>query len=255
MPTLLELQRSFLGALLGDPATVLPLIAGPGPVAADLVGVYANNAASNFLESLRLTYPAVLRLTGDDYFNQAVHAYRRDHPSRSGDLQGAGAAFPSYLAARHAGDVYRYLGDVARFEWLLQESLLAADHAPFDLQRLAAVAPEAYDELRFELHPAARLFESAYPAYTIWDANVGSDAEPATIDLDQGGERVLIGRSLGRSVFHPLSAAEHAFLEACAQRQRFDAAIAAAGAADPNFDAGAVLQRFVLAGSIVAFSL
>jgi hypothetical protein len=254
MPTLLELQRGFLQAMLGTPASAASLIAGPREDAADRIDVYANNAAVNFLESLRLTYPAVRRLTGDDYFDHAVQAYRRDHPSRSGDLQWAGSAFAEYLSQRHAGDEFRYLGEVARLEWLIQESLLAADHARFDLSRLAAVAPDAYDGLRFHLHPAVRLFASPYPAYTIWDANVGSDAEPGVIDLDQGDERVLIGRSSGRSAFLPLTAGEHAFLAALAAGAQFAAAIEAAGAADPDFEPAAALQRFVLAESIVDFS-
>jgi hypothetical protein len=254
MPTLLEVQRGFLDAVLGRCADAAPLITGQPADAEARIRVYANNAATNFLDSLRLTYPAVRRLTGDAYFDQAVHAYRSGHPSRSGDLQWAGREFPQFLAERHADDAYRYLGEVARLDWLVQESLLAADHGPFDLQRLAAVAPEQYDELRFVLHPASRLFASIFPAYTIWDANVGTTAEPDVIDLTQGPERVLVTRKGGRSAFFPLDAGEFAFLEALVAGSNFAAALAAASEADPGFDPGATLQTCVLAESIVDFS-
>jgi len=253
MPTLLELQRGFLGALLGEPAAAATLVAGDPEAAPSLIGVYANNAAVNFLESLRLTYPALLRLTGDEYFAQAAHAYRRRHPSRSGDLQWVGANFAEFLAERHGEDGYRYLADVARFEWLVQESLLAADHAPFDLRRLAAVAPDAYDELRFILHPAVRLFVSPFPAYTIWDANRDPATEPPLIDLGQGPERVLIARQRGRSAYLPLTAGEYAFLDAIATGKNFAAALAAT-AAEPDFAAPEALQKFVLCESIIDFS-
>jgi hypothetical protein len=255
MPTLLEVQRGFLEAVLGRLADAAPLIAGAPADAEARVGVYANNAATNFLDGLRLTYPAVRRLTGDAYFDQAAHAYRSGHPSRSGDLQWAGREFAQFLAQRHADDAYRYLGEVARLEWLVQESLLAADHPPFDLQRLATVAPEHYDELRFRLHPAARLFASIFPAYTIWDANVGTETEPEVIDLSQGPERLLITRRGGRSAFFRLDAPEWAFLEALAAGANFAAALAAASAAEPEFDPGATLQKFVLAETIVDFSI
>lgn len=257
MPTLLELQRTFLRGVLGaagEAAAAGELLDAAQGDPARRVGVYANNAAANFLDSLRLSFPAVQRLTGDAYFDQAVARFREDHPSRSGDLQGAGAAFADYLAARHGADAYRYLGDVARLEWLYQESLLAADHAPFDLARLGRVPAAHYDALVFTLHPAARLFESAYPAYTIWDANTGSDAEPPLIDLDAGGERLLIARSGGRSRFHLLDGGEHGFLAALATGAVFADAIAAGADGKPEFDPAKTLQKFVLAGAIVDFS-
>ncbi len=94
----------------------------------------------------------------------------------------------------HAGDEFDYLADVARLEWLIQEALLAADHAPLDLAKLAALDPGAYDELRFELHPTLRLFSSPYPALRIWEANAHA-AEPEPIDLGSGAVRMAVMRS------------------------------------------------------------
>lgn len=253
MPTLPELQSDFLRAVLdGAQVEAAGHVETKGLAPALRLGIYANNAAANFLESLRLSFPAIRRLVGDDYFDQCVRAYRELHPSRSGDLQHAGAAFPGYLAELHGADDYRYLGDVARLEWLCQESLLAGDHAPLDLTRLAAVPPEDYDGLRFELHPAARLFVSGFPAHAIWQANVGSAAEPEAIDLGRGADRLLITRTHGHIAFHPLSEGEAAFLEHLRRGETVAAAIAA-GARDAEFDATQALPRFVRVEAIVDF--
>jgi hypothetical protein len=131
--------------------------------------------------------------------------------------------------------------------------LTAADHADFDLPRLAAIAPDRYDTLRFHLHPSARLFASQYPVLAIWQANVGSAADPEIIDLDQGGDRLLLVRTPGGVQMQPQSVGEYAFLEQLSSAAPFAAAIEAAAACDAAFDATASLQKLVINRVIVDF--
>ena len=264
MPSLRELQSGLMRALLdAEPDGAVPLIAARGIAPKRRLDVYANNARANFIESLISSYPAVRRLVGEDYFRQCARSFHTRHPSLSGDLQPAGAEFPQHLSELHGGDEFRYLCEVARLEWLIQETLLAADHGPLDLAKLQQVKPHDYDELRFCLHPSARLFASNYPCLRVWEANVGSDAEPELIDLDSGPDRVLLVRSGGQLNCHRLSCGEQRFLESVQAGERFAAAVECgaaqteadmAGDGEPStFDAAAALQRFVLAGAIVDF--
>ncbi|MEA3150028.1 MAG: hypothetical protein QOD56_967 [Gammaproteobacteria bacterium] len=251
MPSLRELQTRILDALLTasfEPAA--PLIAAPVDGALARLGVYANNMRSNFVDSLRGSFPAIVRLVGEEYFAQTARAFQRRHPSRSGDLQHAGRDFPAYLAELHSADEFDYLAHVARLEWLIQESLLAAEHAPLDLQKLAGVDSSAYDALHFELHPTLRLFESPYPARRIRDANVGSDP-PEAIDLSSASDRLALMRKQMQLQFLPLTVGESAFLQALLGGEPFASAVAAGDESDPDFDATAALGRFVAAEAIV----
>jgi Putative DNA-binding domain len=255
MPALRELQLRVMDALLsGGLAPVTGLIAAPDARAERRIRVYADTVQANFRDALRSTYPAVRRLVGEDYFRQTAREFQRLHPSRSGDLSHCGQGFPNFLAQLHSDDAFSYLADVARLEWLIQESLLAAEHAPLDLASLARVPPAAHDGLRFELHPSLRLFESRYPTLAIWEVNVGSDAEPPTIDLRSGGDLIAIVRHRLQLRFQRLSAGEHGFLEACTRGECFSAAVDCGGAADAAFDASLALQRFVAAEAVVAFT-
>jgi len=264
MPSLRELQSAVMRALLdGEPDDAVPLIAARGIAPKHRLGVYAGNVRANFIESLISSYPAIRRLVGEDYFRQCARSFHTRHPSLSGDLQPAGAEFPQYLSELHGHDEFRYLSEVARLEWLIQETLLAADHGPLDLAKLQQVLPDDYDDLRFCLHPSARLFASNYPCLGVWEANVGSDAEPELIDLDSGPDRVLLVRSGGRLKCHRLSQGEQAFLQSVQAGERFAAAVECgaarteadiAGDGEPStFDAAAALQRFVVAGVIADF--
>jgi hypothetical protein len=258
MPSLRELQSGVMHALLdGEMERAAPWIVAQAIAPGQLLRVYANTARSNFAESLISSFPAIRRLVGEDYFRQCARGFQARHPSLSGDLQPAGMRFPQYLSALHGHDEFHYLSDVARFEWLVQESLLAADHGPLDLKRLGQVAVADYDDLHFQLHPSARLFASSFPCLRIWEANVGSDAEPELIDLDAGPDRVLLVRSGGQLQCHRLSHGEEAFLQSVHAGERFAAAVHTgadrADAAREDFDAAAALQRFVLAAVIVDF--
>jgi hypothetical protein len=260
MPSLRELQSGVMHALLdGEPERAAPFIA-PGAIAPEhALSVYAGNARTNFIESLISSFPAIRRLVGEDYFRQCARGFHARHPSLSGDLQPAGLRFPQHLSQLHRDDEFRYLGEVARLEWLIQETLLAADHGPLDLANLGAVGAGDYDDLRFRPHPSARLFASQFPCLDIWEANVGSDAEPELIDLGAGPDRVLLVRNRGQLKCHRLTHGEQAFLQSVLAGERFAAAVASGAhrgkldAAGDGFDAAAALQRFVLAGVIVDF--
>ncbi len=262
MRTLPELQADFLRAILDSSAegisdAIVGGIIGPQR----RLAVYSNNAETNFRAALLSIFPAIGRLVGDAYFTQCAREFRRAHPSRCGDLTPAGTAFPQYLAARHAEDRFRYLGDVARLEWLYHECLTAAEQPAFDHTKLAALAADDYDHVLFGLHPSVRLFTSPFPAVAIWEANVASDAEPELIDLDRGGDRVLLIRRDYGVAFRSLGVGEYAFLESLSHGTPFAAAIAAASDAadaaecDAGFDAVAALPAFVQAGAIVGFTM
>jgi hypothetical protein len=254
MPSLHELQTGVMDALLHGPrAATTMLVDAPERAALARLNVYGNTVRGNFVDALRSTYPAVHRLVADDYFRQAAAGFQLEHPSPSGDLRHAGRLFSTYLAKLHEHDRYAYLADVARLEWLVQDSQLAAEQAPLSFEKMAGVAASAYDTLRFDLHPTLRLFESRYPARRIWAASVSDAADPESIDLDSGGERLMVMRRGLQLIIEPLSAGEHCLLDHCRCGLAFAPALAAAAACDEDFDAAAALQRFVAAQAIVDF--
>jgi len=249
-----DLQSEFLAALLDGPVDrALPLVAAPAARARRGIAVHAENAAANFRASLRLAFPAVQRLVGDDYFDQCVRAYRIRHPSRSGDLHHAGDTFAEFMTALHAAGLHRYLGDVARLEWLIEDSRRAADHTRLDLDRLAGVAPEDYDGLRFVLSPSLRLFTADVPALALWRANVESAAEPRRIDLDAGPDRLLITRTQRHLEFHRVDPGEQTFIECLLRGLPLAQGLEAAAAREAAFDARASLARLVAIEAIVDF--
>src|SRR5260370_23126738 len=112
-----------------------------------------------------MTYPAVDRVVGRDFFELAAERFCAAHAPGSGYLNEYGGEFADFLAGLpEAAAALRYLPDVARFEWALSCAANADDAPALDLASLTAIGSEQHDQLRFEPHPSVRLLELVDPA-------------------------------------------------------------------------------------------
>ncbi len=255
MPSLRELQQGFAAAVLSPAGTVPTFaIAGPAP-AADRIGVYRNAVFANYRNALRASFPVVLRLVGEPFFDAAVDAFVHAHPSVSGDLNVYGDAFADFLAGYpHAANL-PYLPDVARLEWAIDEAQRAADavHAPDAvLAALAATPPERLPAMRLRLDPSCRLVASDFPILHIWQANQPGHEDDDRVSLDEGADRIVVRRGAEGVALLRIGAGEHAFLTALAADAPFGPALDAAQRTDAAFDLGAALRSNIAAGIICA---
>ena len=234
-PALPELQRQFLAALYdADAPGPVAAIDGHGLEADARLRIYRNSCSAIHAGALRTSYPAVLALVGEAFFEQTAHGYRRAHPSRSGNLQAFGDAFADYLETLPALDRLAYLPDVARLEWLRQECALAvaADPLPSDFAAQTRAAFRA--SARIDLLPGLRLLASRHRVFTIW--RYALQPTPDGLALDGAGENVLLWREDGEVAMAPLDDASFACIAALARGATPAAADAQARARDPAFD-------------------
>lgn len=251
MPSLRDTQDHFTRALFtGDAADMESLVEGGALTASARLDIYRNNVLVNYQNALRDTYPALVRLVGDEFFNGAARRFARAHSSFSGDLHDYGEAFSTFLRDFAPARALPYLPDVARLEWAMHRVFHAAD--------AAALAPGDFDgldagrlpQLRFALHPAARLLTSEFPVMRIWQISQPDAAVPdAEVDLGEGGQRVLVIRRHFSVHLESLTPAEHAALASLDDGQILGDAVDAALALDPAFDLSTFLSRHVMGGS------
>jgi hypothetical protein len=217
--------------------------------------VYGNNVFESLVGALKAVYPVVERLVGVGFFGYAADGYIRHHPPTSGNLHDFGDSFAEFLAGFEPARELVYLPDVARLEWAWHRAFHAADHAPLTIERLAAVPPEQYGQLRFRLHPSVQLIASDYPLLRIWQVNQPEYTGDVAVNLASGGVRLLVARHELEVVIEPLSAGDDALLRDFAAGQRFEDASAAALAVQPDYDLPAALRRHVASAVITDFSI
>lgn len=249
MPSLHELQSAFARAIDGDPGAAAALVHGGALDAAARLGIYANNVRGTFRAALELSYPAVRRIGGDDWFAGAARAYRRASPSRSGDLHPSAAGFPAFLARELAGTGLEGLADLARLEWACEEAAVAPDAPPFDPAALSRVPEELHARLVFTLHPSCRIVESAYPIVDLWtggESSIASAGEPRCALVHRASLEVRV---------RDVDAGTACFVAALAARRTLEGALTVAVAHDAQFALEPVLTMLAREGALCGFDL
>lgn len=254
MPSLHEIQGCFARAVLEqDTAALSDHIVGGAIDGQRCLGIYASNVRHNLCEALRAVFPVIERLVGESFFDATAARYIRACPSTSGDIQRFGKSFPNFLAQFGPAAGLRYLPDVARLEWLMHEVFHAADAEPLALNRLGALAEADAAVLRLTLNPACRLLASPFPVLHIWRANQPDTADDTEIDVDIGGDWLLVRRSGFMVEVQSLSVGEYTMLEALDGGAALEPAYQQALQAAHGFALADFIQRRILDATIIDF--
>lgn len=194
MSTLLEIQDAIYRSVVErDDAAAAGLIIGDGLAPDARLNVYRNTFISSLTTALRLSFPAVHRLVGSEFFETAARVFIEAQPPRCAYLDLYGAAFPDFLADFTPAASLAYLPDVARLEWAIGAALHALDGPPLDLTRLSL--PGLPEQAALVPHPALGLVQAKYPVDAIWRAVMAQDdAAMSAIDLAAGPVWLLIER-------------------------------------------------------------
>lgn len=254
MLPLAERQQAFADALLDAERSVPPGLVGPdGQPSLKRFSVYRNNVVVSLIETLEAVFPATHRLVGGEFFRAMARAYAVVHPPRSPIMLDYGDGFADFVAAFAPARELPYLADVARIERAWLKAYHAPDAASLSTDALASVPQDAAGGLVFQMHPSLRVVRSRYPALTIWHMNV-ADGLPTPVDLEAGGEDVLIIRPETdvEVRFMPPGGAEfvRALMDAQTLAQAADCAMRVEG-----FDLAANLAALLEAGAFVEYTV
>lgn len=233
MSVLPERQRALATAMMGGVSDIAEHVIGDAIRAEQRVQVYANHFRISLLEALANTFPVTRALVGEAFFAQTARAFIAAEQPRSPVLARYGGGFPSFLASQPDLGAHNYLPDVAAFEWALNVAYFAADTAllrPEDLPD-----PDDVARLRLWLHPSAQRLSTPFPVSEIWQVHQPDAPAIDRIDMNSGGERLLIWRQDIDVCWRRLDAGEDALLAELGAGQPLGVA-AMAAAAHENFD-------------------
>jgi hypothetical protein len=203
MPDLAALQAEFAQALLEGRFEAVEARLSSGPIdAREALSVHRDTGLGGLLHALSLTYPTVLALVGEDFFDQAALAFIEIAPPSSAWLTGYGEGFAEFVADYEPAQDLPYLADVARFDFAVEtvaQAEAGRDGPALDLGGAVLT-----------LDASLRLLELDYPADAIRDA-IGEDEEGlAEIDMRRRRRILALWRlpdGAGVRVLSPVSAA------------------------------------------------
>lgn len=250
---LARLQQRFADALL-DPQHVPPDLFRPASDqarTANLLALYRGNLSANWSRALGAAFPVIQALLGEEFFHALARSYGRGLSYRNGDLNGLGRDFAAFIAEFGPLTDYPYMADMARVEWALQQAHYGPDAPALTAPALAAVAPDRLGDLRPGLHPNVRLLASEWAIGDIWFAHQPGSTRPLPA-TPEGPSRLVACRPRWRAELREPALGEFLALEALAAGSTLTEALERGFDADPDFDPGTALPRWLEDGLLTS---
>ncbi|WP_297576705.1 DNA-binding domain-containing protein [uncultured Deefgea sp.] len=207
--------------------------------------VYRNNIRLNRANALKLAYPTVLALLGEEFFMAMADVYTQSTASTSANLHQEGHLLAEFIAQFAPTQAYPYLSDVAQLDWAMHQAHYADDHVGLSAAILAEQA-QSLAQLKLLLHPALQIIESKWPIASLFAMHHGG-AKPQ--DLYRG-ECVLVWRDQ----YQIIDAAPAAFFLALMQQLTLEEALLAGAAVDAGFDPASSLSLLLEQQLIIALA-
>lgn len=248
-----EWQSEFASALINADMAVPPGLINPiGEPALWRFAVYRNNVVLGLVEALKDKFPVACRIVGAEFFQAMARIYALHNPPRSPILLEYGSGFADFVESFDPAATLPYLSDVCRIERAWLEAYHAPEAEPLLADELSTVLPSDIPELQLAFHPSTRLIRSRFPALTIWSTNI-EGATPIPVDLEAGGENILIVRPSAEVEVRGLACAEMEFVTALSEGFTIQNAAHLALSADPKFSLKVALGGLLRLGILVDF--
>jgi hypothetical protein len=251
MPTLLEVQAAMRRDLLGNSDATVAATLGDVLAPTDRLSIYYNTSRTALTNALRLNFPAVQRLVGENFFAAVADTFITREPARTAWLELYGEGFPEFLQNFEPAAALVYLPDVARLERAVGRALHASDAKSVEYSQLLDIEPPDQGRVCFTPHPSVSLLFSPYPVDAIWRGVLARNDEAlAAIDLSSGVVRLLVERRVGEIQITRLRERRWKFAEALFAGRSLSDALAVAD--DP--EATAWLAEHLAGGHFKEFT-
>lgn len=206
MSSLGALQSRMAEALWRGGQADLSAIA-PGPIAPEAAwDVHRNTIISGLTNALRLTYPTVDWLVGDDFFDQTARAYIRAYPPARAQLAYYGEGFAAFLQDYGPAADLPYLADVARFDRAVDQVCALSRDGEMQSVDLGA-------GVRLWLEASLRGLRLSYPADQLRDAREDDGQSLDQLDMSAGPLAYALWRGEEGALVRRLPSGVAAFLE------------------------------------------
>jgi len=197
-PNLRALQEHFFKSITsGNAAQVLPFIK-PSHITEDArFKVYKNTSSENLYNALKITFPGIWQLIGEECARGVAQAFTVDIKNlpTSGSIDDWGRDFPKFLSTLPELSDLKYLEDYASFEWLQHLSFCAMDAEIFDAAELQKIPEDLIEQVTFSFHPSVFFLRSEYPIDQIYELLENPASSISKINLNDGPSYTILNRN------------------------------------------------------------
>lgn len=198
MTALRELQSRFKAHLLdGDPAIAQSVASTSEDDGNERLGIYAFGYGQRLREALRIEFPGLAAMAGNEAFDELLDGYIHACPSRHPNVRWMGRDMTDWLARDDHYSARPELAAMARLDWALSTSFDAPDVASIDSSALGLIAPEHWPDLRFDIHPSVQTMPLPWNVDAIRLAIGDEEGSSPTLERVGGVELVTWRKDFG----------------------------------------------------------
>lgn len=222
---LAELQRAFARRVLeGDDAILDHIQDSRREKRAVLMHVYEHAYGARLAEILEGDYEKLHQALGADAFLEAAAAYVAAEPSRNQNARYFGKRLPGFLAETAPWSARPWLAELANLEWAMGEVFVAEDPPRLAMEAMAALHPQDWPLLRFQMTDDVRRLTSSHGGPEAWLALMeGEDLAAAAAEAAGETTEWLIWRQDEQAHFRAFELEEAWAFDQARAGLRFDA--------------------------------
>lgn len=168
MSGLLRLESGIQAYVLDGEAGIVEKIAGRDDAfRRQRLDIYRDAYRLRLGEVLESDYPALHSSLGAQAFEALAAEYLAAHPSTFRNVRWFGGALAGFLRGHDPDPMH---AELAQFEWTLGLAFDAPDLPAVAFADVAAIAPEAWTDLRLQAHPCLQQLKLRTNAVAVWNA-------------------------------------------------------------------------------------
>ena len=132
------------------------------------LAIYSEGYKQRLYNILKLDYPILSTLLGEDAFKALSYSYLDYYPSDHYSVSQVGRYMSRYLTEAAEYQAYPYLIDLARLEWALQAVIDKKEDTVATLSDLQELSPEHWPQLQLILHSSVEIVEFTWDVASLW---------------------------------------------------------------------------------------
>ena len=126
------------------------------------LNIYRQTIFENMRNALKITFPGVWILLGDECANGVAYAFCQENLPSSGCLDDFGEDFSVFVAKIKELSSLPYIKDYAEFEWLKNQAYMAKHSELISPAALSEIKPELIDQIKFIFIDSAITYQSNF---------------------------------------------------------------------------------------------
>jgi hypothetical protein len=205
IPALAELQKQILSAVtfpegvrkavqlknhvgLLDSIVDQPLLSRE-----ERLAIYGDGYFSRLIGSLKEDFGILVRILGEDEFENLCHRYLAAYPSHTTGIDEVGEHLSKFLLTDPLSETMPFLSDAASISWLGILAFFADDSATVDQTSLTKVPEEAWATATFKLAPSVGLWRSDWAVQNALK-DISAEGPKLVEAFDSGPHHVVVFR-------------------------------------------------------------